>query len=518
MTFGSKVALALVSAAFLSGAVSGNALAQGKTMTVGLAAQDLQNLDPYKISTTTDRVVVTSIFNGLLRFKPGTADAEHLEPDLAETWNPNSTKTEWTLNLRKGVQCQQNFGEFTSEDVVYSLQRAADPARSSFSTDFADFDKVEAVDPYTVKITLKRPMAGFLPTLANINGGMMLCKKAVEQLGAEFSRRPVGTGPFEFAEWKPQQSVRLVANKKYFRGAPQLDTVVYRYLQADASRDLAFTSGELDMVYGRRDDAWIKRVRGEGGIIVSLPPGEQSNLYLNTKSAPLDNLKVRQAILYALDREVLVKFQGTEANKLAISVIPSSNIGVVDLKLPKHDVAKAKALLAEAGYPNGVTIKAITHTLPTTLRAMQALQETLRQANITIDLVVVDTPTFHQQVRQNLSQMVWYGAGRFPIPDTYLTQFYHSRASVGTPTGVTNFSLCSAADQEIEQARNETDLEKQKVLWGQAQRKIMDAVCAVPILETYIVWAHTKNVELGHEAKADPNQTLLITEKTRLLK
>src|SRR4029079_5681476 len=135
--------------------------------------------------------------------------------------------------------------------------------------------------------------AGFLGYVANVNGGNMICKKAAEEMGENFAKKPIGTGPFMFAEYQPQQCVKLVANKQYFRGAPQLDEITYRYIPADSSRDLAFQSGELDMVYGKKDQPWVGHMSELPGVkVVGMDPAELSELHLNVTVKPLDDIRV----------------------------------------------------------------------------------------------------------------------------------------------------------------------------------------------------------------------------------
>jgi len=183
---------------------------------------------------------------------------------------------------------------------AYSIKRAANKATSSYSNDFSGIASADVVDPYTLKITLKNPVAGFLGYVANINGGNMVCKKAAEEMGEGFSKKPIGTGPFMFAEYQPQQYVRLVANKQYFRGAPMLDEIMYRYIPSDASRELAFQSGELDMIYGKQDQSWVDRTKQTPGVkVLAMEPGELSTLFLNITEKPLDDIRVREAIALA---------------------------------------------------------------------------------------------------------------------------------------------------------------------------------------------------------------------------
>jgi peptide/nickel transport system substrate-binding protein len=489
-----------------------------KVLTVGMAAADLGSLDPHRTATTPDKAVIGWMFNGLVRFKPGTMDPEQIEPDLAERWEASSDKLTWTFHLRKGVQFNNGFGELTADDVVFSLKRAADPKISSFSSDYAAVESVEAPDPATVRIKLKQQSPTLLGALTSFQGGNIVSKKAVEQLGDDYRVKGVGTGPFGLEEYKANQQLTLVANKAYFRGAPKIDRIVYRYIPSDATRDLAYTSGEIDLIFGRQDDKWAARMKeAERTIVDVFRPAELMEMHLNTARKPLDDIRVRQAIASAVNRAEIVKFKGPLVTVPAVSVIPAGYLGT-DEKAPllPYDAAKAKKLLAEAGHAKGLTIQVVQTSLPPMLYTMEIVQAQMKKVGIDLQLNVVDHPTFHQQIRKDLSDIVMYAAGRFPVADVYLTQFFHSRSIVGTPTAVTNFSHCGDADAEIDQARTETDPEKQKQHWHTAQRKLIEKVCAVPLYEQLQVWARRDKLDYGY--KLDGSLTLgpLITEASTL--
>lgn len=507
--------LTVASALALSIFLSEGAFAQ-KTLNIGMAAADVGQLDPHKATTTQDKPVVSWIFNGLVRLKPGSAKLEDIEPDLAEKWTTSADKLVWTFNLRKGVKFHGNYGELTADDVVYSLQRASSSKTSSFSADYASVDKIEAIDPLTVRITLKSPIPSLLGIVANYHGGNIVSKKAVEERGDNFRINPIGTGPFAMEGYKPNESVTLAAHANYFRGKPKIDKIVYRFIPSDSSRDLAFESGELDLLYGRQDQLWVDRMKKKQGVVVeAVPPGELATLSLNMKQKPLDDVRVRRAIAYAVDAEALAGHKGKSVATAAEAVVPIGYLGQVKaLPAEKRDVAKAKALLAEAGHPNGVTIKAIQTQLPTMLSSMQVVQAQLKEAGINLQLEVVDHQTFHAQIRKDLSQAVYYSAARFPVADVYLTQFFHSRSIVQKPTAVTNFSHCDVADKEIDDARIATDAAKQKELWAAAQKKIAEAVCAVPLFEALQVWARSPAVDYGYKFEGALQLGPVITELT----
>ena len=493
------------------------ASAQPKTtLNVGIAAQDSGRLDPHFAVSTIDRIPVAWMFNALVRFPPGSIDPAKIEPDLAERWETSADKKTWTFHLRRGVMFHGDYGELTAEDVVFSLKKAGDPKTSAFSSELRPFESIEAVDPYTVKLTLKETVPSVLGTLVNYAQGFIVSKKAVEKLGEAFTRNPIGTGPFAFASLTPNQSLELVAHDRYFRGKPKLDKVSYRFIPSDASRDLAFQNGELDLNYGRADQIWVNRTKSEKNTVVDIfEPAEEAQLYLNTTTKPFDDLRVRQAVAYAVNRPELVRWRGADVSRAAQSVVPRGYLGfTAENGLPGNDIAKAKALLTEAGYPDGVTVKVIQSQLPEMLNAMQVFQAQLKRAGITLDIQVVEHATFHAQIRQDLSPLVYYSAARFPIADVYLTQFFDSRSIVKTPTAVTNFSHCDAADAEIRAARTATDPARQLELWHTAQRKIVAAVCAVPMFETLLVFARHDTLDYGYKLDGSLSLGPMLTEAT----
>lgn len=308
--------------------------------------------------------------------------------------------------------------------------------------------------------------------------------------------------------------------KKYFRGVPQLEDITYRYIPADSSRDLAFQTGELDMIYGKQDQTWVDRTSKLPGVKVkAMEPGELSTLFLNVTSKPLDDIRVRQAIAYAIDRKAIVQFKGAGSSREAVSVVPSGYFGT-DEKAPlyPYDLDKAKKLLAEAGYPNGLTIKTIHTTLTGMQTFIEAVQAQLKKAGINLEIELVEHATFHAQIRKDLSQVVHYQAARFPVADVYLTQFYDSASIIGTPTAITNFTHCNLADSEIRAARVEADAAKQKALWKAAQEKLVKNVCGIPVYEQLQLWAWKDNLDLGYELQGSINLSPPVTEKTRFTK
>ncbi|RUT30109.1 polyamine ABC transporter substrate-binding protein [Arsenicitalea aurantiaca] len=509
-----RIALGVVSAALLAGTAL-PALAQ--TLTVAVPGNDLATLDPHRASATFDKNVINWMFNGLVRTAPGQFQLDTIEPDIAESWETSEDGLVWTFTLRQDVLCHGDYGPLTASDVVYSLNRAASPETSSYSADYAAFETVEALDDHTVQITLSNPIPTVLGLLVPFNGGAIICEAAGTELGDGFGRNPVGTGPFAFVEYQSQQFVRLAANTEYFRGAPEIDEILFRYVASDSSRDLAFQSGEVDIVNGRFEQSWLDRMAGLPDTTVQvLGPYELHQLHLNMTQPPLDDIRVRQAIAHAIDRDQLVAFRGEMLTRPATSVIPSGYLGHEPQTLLEHDVERARELLAEAGYPDGIDLRTVQTTLPAMLTTMEVVQAQLAEAGIRLNFELVDHPTFHEQIRQDLSQVVYYGASRLPVADIFLTQFFDSDSIVQKPTAVTNFSHCDVADAEIEAARTEIDPERQAELWQEAQRKIVEAICAVPMYEMGQPYAWTNRLEFAVPQEGSLNLSPSINETTRL--
>ncbi|MGH2558923.1 MAG: ABC transporter substrate-binding protein [Thermomicrobiales bacterium] len=481
----------------------------------GVEAADLNSLDPHFATGTQDRTVVDMIFNGLVRFKPG--DSSVMEPDLAEaipepTMNDDGTQS-WTFALRQGVMCHASpetaAYELTSEDVVYSLQKSADPITSGFAGDYAGMT-FEAVDPYTVTITLDTPVSEtlFLPKVANYAGGFVVCSQAVETLGPDaFTTQPVGTGPFAFSAYTPQTSVELVANDDYFRGAPKLGGVEIRYMADPSSRELALQAGDLDAADGLSEAQWVDRINSEGTLQADVfGVGEVAFFSINVTVAPFDNPLVREAIALAISKEDHLALYGEPVAQNVFSPVPADLMpGGLTMEeaeaagvLWEQDIERAKELLAEAGFADGFEVDLITSEMAAYRSNYEVLAAELADIGITVNLQVVDHATMHEQIRDDVNPITLYVAFR-PNADVYLNQFFHSNAIIGTETAITNFAHYSAVDDLIEQAHAETDAAAQEELWKQAQIQILQDFAAIPLHYQNQVYARTQNVDYGHE-------------------
>jgi len=536
LTHGKRSATLIVAALLLSTMLAGfagrtAAQADRPTLRFGVNAADLGTLDPHNASGTQDRTVVDMIFNGLVRYTPG--NSANMEPDLATAIpepEMKDGKQVWTFTLRDNVMChasaQSEAYALTADDVVGSLQASANPETSAFAGEYKGMT-VAKVDDKTVTITMDTPLSPtlFLPKVANYSGGFILCMKAYDAMGADaFKTSPVGTGPFMFKNYTPQNSVELVANDQYFRGAPKLAGVSVRYIADSSAREFGIAGGDLDVIAGLPEAQWVDRINGEGKVKAEVfGVGEAVFVNMNVTVAPFDDVRVRQAIAYAINRDEHVALFGAPVGEPIYSVVPAQLMpgGLTQEEAAAQgltydqDIEKAKQLLAEAGHPDGFEITLVTSEMSDYRANYEVLQAELAEIGIKVNLNVVDHATMHAQIREDVNPIVIYVAFR-PNADVYLTNFFYSESAIGSPNAITGFAHYSGVDDLIVQARAETDPDKQAELWKQANAKILTDMAAMPLDIKNLVYARTPSVDYGHELVSSLALYPQITELTTL--
>ena len=315
------------------------------------AGSDPDSLDAANTDSNPGEAVGHMMYNYLVRF-----DAKlKIVPDLATKWTQSPDGLIWTLTLRKGVKFHDGT-PMNAEAVKYTFDRFLGPDKPLKSGLHVPIIKsVDVMDDSTVRFTLKVPFAFFLNNLAHSASGIV-SPTAVKKWGKDFTLHPVGTGPFKFVEWVRGDRVVLERNDDYYEGKSRLDKIIVRTVREDSARVLGLQAGDYDVAV-RIPPEDVSRLMNEGRVRVY---AEQSNrvLYVgfNLAKKPFDDVRVRQALNYAIDKESIVKNIYQDRAAVVPNVVGPLNTGYAAVKGYEYDPAKAKKLLAEAGYSNGLEI------------------------------------------------------------------------------------------------------------------------------------------------------------------
>jgi len=485
----------------------------------GVAQRDLGAMDPAFGIGNGDEFPIRQVFNVLVGPKNGTTDLriDQLQGELAEKWDMAPDARAFTFHLRRGVQWHRGYGEVTSDDVVFTIQRMKDPKTgTAYGANFREIVAVEAPDSHTVTIRLDKPNPFFYAfALMPRFGGYIQPRKAVEELGDKFRHNPVGTGPFEFSSYEPKQKVVLRAFDKHFEGRPKVDQLEVLFLPETASRTLAFVKGDVDMIEGATVPGWRNSVQRQQPNVVfdAGRPGSIWAFHLNMTRKPLDDIRVRKAIAHAIDQRAWIAAFGDFVSPI-YGIAPFGYYGSMGPEdVPKddwpfvYDPDKSKKLLAEAGLPNGFSIDMFVTEREEYKSNVLIIQEQLRKVGIQMNMRVVEHTSFHNDIRKDLNSMVMYSSGQPPLAQAVLNAFYKSTAIVGKPTRNMNFShygdIAGNSDALMEQAFQEVDDAKRVSLLKQVQIEILRQVPAIPLPSPASNWMHNgKTMEIGFPIKA----------------
>lgn len=439
---------------------------------------DGESLDPALTTAMADYMALQNIYGALVRFKPGTFE---LEPDLATKWEVSPDGTTYTFTLRQGVKFQKGFGEFTSEDVKFTIERILDPKTKSKNADqFKNVKEIQTPDKYTVKIVLSKPNPTFLYSVAATRpvGGFIVSKKAIEKFGADSGTNPIGTGPFQLREWVKREKLVLEPNPDYYAGAPKLSQVTFVVIPDETTSNLAVEKGTVHIseVY---DPEAIKRYKASSDIAVMKGPRASIHmLMLNTKAKPFDDVRVRQAMAYAINTsEIIDGLLGGYATKPASPIHPAMQGFTGDVKKYEYNPQKAKELLAQAGLPNGFKTSVATYPYGMWGKILELVQGQLAQVGIQMEINSVERGTYVEIRAKETTPIVMFGQSTPPDPDATFKLF----ESASIPPKGLNLSRYAGADDDIKAARVEIDDQKRAEIQARVQKKLIEDVPAVPL-------------------------------------
>lgn len=443
---------------------------------------DALGLDPHTETIFGSSQLLQNIYSSLLRYdeKGGVA------PELAKSWEISPDGLVYTFHLHDNIYFH-NGRKMTSADVKYSFERMLDPATGSARREnFVLVDKIETPDDQTVKFVLKESFAPFLVNFAD-PWAAIVPREIVED--GSIKKQAVGTGPFMIKKRVPGSYTLLEKNPKYFRpGLPYLDALRFQVIAEDSAIVAAMRSKTADIsnVWGKLFELF-KTV--EGIELVDVPVFSWAMLEFNCSKPPFDNPKLRLALSYAINRQEIID-SVMLGNAKVTAPIPEALAGYAapwkELPGYQNDYEKAKVLLKEAGYPEGLTFELKTSTAyPPYVPTAQVIQSNLKNIGVNVEIIPLEWGAYIKDITSFETWTACFHSfpSYTPDPDTYLYRWFHSQ-------GAWNIGFSDAVvDEQLDLGRMITDPNSRKIIYHRAQFRIAELAPAVYTWRTRVAYA-----------------------------
>jgi len=448
-----------------------------EVLVVGQIAEP-QSLDPHAVTAVNDFRILVNVYDGLVRYEEGTLE---IEPSLATDWEISEDNKTYTFNLRDDVTFHDGT-PFNAEAVVFNFERMLNEDHPYHNTGpfplaffFGQVDSVEATGEHQVTFSLKEPFAPFLSNLAYPTG-LIISPEAVKAHGQDVGRHPAGTGAFQFQEWQANIRVVLTRNESYWDGVPELEVLVFRPITDANTRVAEMLSGGIDLMVEVPPDN-VATFSGSDEFQFHQQAGPHLwFLILNMKEAPFDDVRVRQAVNYAIDKESLVRDVLQDTATVATGPIPPAFSWAHndDLTPYPYDPEKARALISEAGAEGADVTFYVTEggsgmLDPITMGT--AIQADLAAVGLNVKIETYEWNTFLGRVnpglegKANMAQMAWMTND----PDTL--PFLALRTDAWPEEGGFNSGYYSnpKVDELLLQARISVDQDERATLYKEMQ-------------------------------------------------
>jgi peptide/nickel transport system substrate-binding protein len=429
------------------------------------------NLDPRYGTDENSARAHQLLFNDLLRWD----EQNRLAPGLALSWDTTDNQT-YHIKLREGVRFHDGH-ELTSEDVVFTFTSMMDPEFASpWRGAFRDLASIVAIDRYSVDFVLKQPSGSFLPNL--------VFKIVPARAGRELRERPVGTGPYQFVSYAVDDRLEMRAFRDYFEGLPRNLGLVMKVVPDDIMRGLELRKVTADLVVNDLPPDMVYQLEKEGLSLSKAPGVDYQYVGFNMRDSVLKDVRVRQAIGHAIDRQAIVDYLRRGLATVADSMLPPTNWAhEPDVLVLDYDPERAKALLDEAGYPDpdgdgpkprlSLSYKTTSVEYPRLQAAV--IQQNLRAVGIEVDVRSYEFATLYADIIKGNFQIYslqWVG-GALADPDI-LRRVFHSQQ---VPPGGFNRGHFNdpEIDRMIDEASKATDYETRRQLYGRVQQMLADA-------------------------------------------
>lgn len=447
----------------------------GVELTVGLV-EEPDTLDPHNLTAAAAGLVGYVIMPGLVwwDFELG------VSPMLAESWEQSEDGLVWTFTLRPNLTFH-NGKALTAQEVVRNFERIMNPEESFLAPDYASVESVEAPDDLTVVFTLSEPFAPFLAVLTNRCG--------ITDMDALDANAPIGAGPFKIVQWTRGTGIQMEAFEDYWEeGVPVASKVNWNYYPDDDARMLGMRGGEIDIVYTVPYNQ-IDQVQSDGYMDLD-PISGLTHTYIafNCEEGPFSDVRVRQAVAHAIDKELIVEGVLWGYADVANIPFPSSSPWFVETPDYEYDPEKGKALMEEAGFGDGISLDMPISNDSYTPRIAELIQPDLAAIGIDVRIVEAEWATYWPEIYlQTKFDITIMSYSARVDPDQTFYPRYHS-AGVHNATKYSN----SRMDELLEAGRREMDTD--------ARKQIYDEVQLLLVEELPWLWLFIPNVAMGWQS------------------
>ncbi|MDZ4265535.1 MAG: ABC transporter substrate-binding protein, partial [Mycobacterium sp.] len=465
-------------------------LGAGADGVVAAIAGEPDQLDPHKTTAYFSFEVLENVFDTLV--EPD--ENLQMRPALAESWEVSPDQLTWTFRLREGVVFHDGT-PLTADDVVFSYRRIIDEELAN-SDKFSAVTAVEAPDPSTVVIRTDRPVPNMLTNLGGFKGMAIVSRRNVET--GQIATEPIGTGPFSFRGRKSGDSITLAANPKYWGGPPAVTGVTFRFISEPSTALSALQAGEIDWTDAVPTQRVAQLADDDSLILAVTPSNDYWYLALNEARAPWNDVRVRQAIAYAVDRDAIVQatsYGTAEINQLAI---PEGNPWYTPYdRYSQGGQDKARELLREAGAGPTNLDMLVTTEYPETVTAAQIIADNLAPLGITVNIRTVDFATWLDEQNSGNFDMLMMGWLGNIDPD----DFYYAQHHTDGTSNAQKFSD-PEVDRLLDAGRVETDREARADAYAKAATLIADKVSYIYLYNPSVIQAWNPALS-GIQARRD---------------
>lgn len=483
--------------------VLGMALAQQGRLVIA-TSQDPQSWDPIDTFLLAWGMVGSNIFDGLV--DRGT-DLK-LKPGLATRWEYRDGGKTLRFTLRAGVRFHNNE-PFNAAAVKFTFDRLLGPegAKGPQQANYTAIKEARVVNNLTVDLILERPDPVLITKLAGYGAKIVPPLYIKEKGDAYFNTHPVGTGPFKFVDYAKDQQLTLEANTTYWGGRPKVKTVVYRFIEEPATRIAELQAGRVDVAQGV-PVAQANVVKNATSLnLVPVGSPTVNELRFATDRAPTNNPKVRQAILYAIDRDTIISSILQSYGKAISTFQTDMSFGFdANLKPYPFDPAKAKALLQEAGVAAGTELEInFVSTDATNREVVQAVAGYLQAVGFKISLKPYEVGTYFNDIipKNKNGQMYYMGWGGWTLDYDNTAYLLYRTGEFWNPV----FSD-KTIDKLLDDQRATSDQGQREKILQQIAKYLYDTAIEVPLYQSVNLWGVNKRVQ-GFVAPADDRIRLL---------